>query len=82
MNEVHSNELSTEGQCCLLFFLLKVTAEVDKAKFDSEQGVQALDFDVTNMSKYIQRQFMFIKNIGPSAEPNQNKVQRVSSIRN
>ncbi|XP_059145137.1 angiotensin-converting enzyme-like [Physella acuta] len=59
---------------------LLTAAEVEKAKFEKEQRVLALEFDVTKMPDDIQRQFQFIKNIGPSAEQNQTKVERLKNV--
>ncbi|XP_059145136.1 angiotensin-converting enzyme-like [Physella acuta] len=59
-----------------------VDAQMAKANFDLEQLKLALNFNLTGMPDIVQRQFKFIKAIGPSAEPNQKKVQRLKEVQN
>uniref|UniRef100_A0A0B7AMD0 Angiotensin-converting enzyme n=1 Tax=Arion vulgaris TaxID=1028688 RepID=A0A0B7AMD0_9EUPU len=50
------------------------------AKFDKDMRAEALAFNSSSMSVDIQRQLSKIEDIGPSAQPNETKVEQLASV--
>ncbi|XP_055868870.1 angiotensin-converting enzyme-like [Biomphalaria glabrata] len=56
-------------------------AQLTKAAFDLEYQQESWKFNVTGMPEHIRRQFKFVRDIGASAQPDKEKLQKLKGAR-
>lgn len=76
VSSTHTEVIFSHHRTCTSF---QVKQQAIAAIFDKEMRQEALQFNLSAMSYDTQRQLEVIEDIGTSAQPNETKVEEVSS---